>query len=413
MKLKVFLKNVLEKGNVGLGWFVFWRMALVIVPLNLIARMIAETTGVNSAAGLGALFVLPIGGNFYLVPIAIPVVLFLWDFLGKKAMEAKLGIKPAGFLGWALYWRFVLMQFAGILVLAVGFVPIVFLAQALGETAAIIIGAVFGILAFAGLIYWNLNVVGFVVKKVAATATPAARAEKDRLVREKGLVRDYRDLFDIPAHGMNWMVAGAYAAAGFVGFIIFPFVDALFGEDISFPPVNFILTMLPNLIIGGLALAWILHWIKIPWQAVGIFALVMVLNAIFIEGPVSRALDPGPGEEGFFNLPQILTRVLYAGFFIGGLLMGLRFRGPTFLGFALGIGAALLIYSLFINPIIWGLSLDIEMDFFWRPERLLHSTLITVIDATFSGAALWWACGWHLKQRGLGLSSDGSIVSGG
>jgi len=129
MRLKEFFRKIFEKGNPGLGWFVLWRLSLAMIPLNLISRFLAEQGGPNPAAGLGVLFALPVGGNLYLVPLAIPITLVLLNWIGKMAMQKKLGTNPGGFIGWSLYWRFALLQIAGVFALGLVFVPFAILAQ--------------------------------------------------------------------------------------------------------------------------------------------------------------------------------------------------------------------------------------------------------------------------------------------
>lgn len=406
MDIKKTLKKIFEKGNPGLGWFILWRISLVMIPLNVISTLVAEQAGPNPAAGLGMLLVLPIGGNVYMVPIAIPLVLILWNWIGKMAMRKKLGTSPGRFVGWALYWRFVLLQLGGILALALVFIPLGLLTQGGGETAQIMILSLAALVGVPALIFWNLNIIGFVVKRVAAMET----AQGPEAAGSRARIRDYRDLFDISRYGMNWMIAGAYVAAGLIATVTFPLLQTLYSGEFNFGVSSILHVILIGLAISGAGLALFLHRIKTAWQVVVLFALLTVLSQMLIETPLMNAAGDGSGEGSMFDPAAIVSRLSFAAFFCTGLLLGLRFGGPTVLGFAVGIGVGQLVFVLLVNPLIWSIFQDIEIEAFWYPEVFAVDFLFVTIDAAITGAALWWACDWHLGRRGLRLTQQGSIV---
>lgn len=410
MDIRKTIGKILEKGNPGLGWFVLWRIALVMIPLNVISALVAEQVGPDPAPGLGMIFALPVGGNVYLVPIAIPLVLVLWNWIGKMAMRKKLGVSPGRFVGWALYWRFVLLQLAGILALVLVFVPLAFLAQIGGEEAQIIVVFTAALVGLPGLIFWNLNVIGFVVKRVASMSPEAAPGEASGAPGSGAPIRDYRAIFDASRYGMNWMIAGAFAAASLIGTVIFPLVQALFGGEFYYDVASMFPGIVIYLAIGGAGLAFFLHRLRDPWQVVALFALLMVASQIFIEAPFANALGDGFGDESMFDPVTILSRLSFSALFCVGLLAGIRFGGPTFLGFSLGIGAGQLVHSLLVNPLVWFIVREVPPSAFWRPESLMTEFLYVVIDAAITGALLWWACEWHLGRQGLRLTPQGAIV---
>ncbi len=410
MQIKDFFRKIFEKGNPGLGWFVFWRLALALLPLNLISRLLAEQGGPDPVAGVGILFALPVGGNLYLVPLAIPVTLVLLNWIGKGAMEKRLGVKPAGFIGWALYWRFALLQLVGLLALGLAFVPLGFLFQGLSENGAPILLSVAGIIGLPALIFWNLNVLGFAIRKVAGGALAEGPGEAPATRKTRAKVRDFRDLFNISEFGMNWLVAAAYFASGVIGLFLVPLVRGLFSGDIEFGPARGLPGFLFALGVGGLGLSVALHRAKNPWQAVAMFAVVVGLSEILIATPLEKLLEARPGDDPWFDPAGVVSSLSYAVFFCSGLLAGLRFLGPTISGFAAGIGIGQLIHGILIVPLVYSLSMDIEMAFFLQPEILGTRVINLLLDALVTGAALWWVCDWHLGKNGLRLNQQGAIV---
>lgn len=410
MDIKKIIKKIFEKGNPGLGWFVLWRIGLVMIPLNVISDLVAEQAGSNPAAGLGMLFALPIGGNVYMVPIAIPLVLILWNWIGKMAMRKKLGVSTDRFVGWALYWRYVLLQLAGILALALVFVPLGLLSQSGGETGQIIILSIAMLVALPALIFWNLNIIGFVVKRVAAIVTAEASSEAVGAAGGGERIRDYRVLFDASRYGMNWMIAGAYVVAGLIATVTFQLVQALFSGELNFDVANILHVIFISLIIGGIGLAVLLHRIKSAWQVVVLYSLLMAVALVLIETALMNTAGDGFGDREMFDPAVIFSRLSFAALFCAGLLVGLRFGGPTILGFALGIGAGQLVFALLVDPLIWSTFQDIEIEAFWHLEGFAMQFLFVAVDAAITGAALWWACDWHLGRRGLRLTQQGRIV---
>jgi hypothetical protein len=410
MDIKKIIKKIFEKGNPGLGWFVLWRIGLAMIPLNVISALVAEQAGTNPAAGVGMLFALPIGGNVYLVPVAIPLVLILWNWIGKMALRKKLGVSTGRFVGWALYWRFVLLQLAGILALVLVFLPLWLLTQSGGETAQIIILSLVMLVGLPALIFWNLNVTGFVIRQVASMVTAEASGKAAEAVGSRARIRDYRVLFDVSLYGMNWMIAGAYVAAGLIAMVTFQLVQALFSGEFNFGVANILHVIFISLIIGGIGLAVLLHRIKSAWQVVVLYSLLMAVALILIETTLMNGAGDGFGDEPIFNPAVIFSRLSFAALFCAGLLLGLRFGGPTILGFALGIGAGQLVFALLVDPLIWSIFQDIGLEAFWHPEGFATQFLFVGVDAAVTGAALWWACDWHLGRKGLRLTQQGSIV---
>lgn len=412
MDIKQTIRKIFEKGNTGLGWFVLWRLTLALLPFNVISALVAAQAGPNPAAGVGAIFALPIGGNYYLVPIAVPLVLVLWNWIGKMAMRKKLGVNTGRFVGWALYWRFVLWQLAAIVPLGLLIALVAFASQGAGDDGQMIIIGIFGLGGIAFLIYWNLNVIGFVVKRVAAMVPSEAAASGEAVAAaESGApIRDYRAIFDLSRYGMNWMIGGAYVVAGLIGVVVFPLLQALFSGEFNFGMAGILHSIFIGLVIGGAGLAFFLHRLRDPFAVVALFALLMVASRVLIETPLINVAGGSFEATSMFHPAAILSRLSFAALFCAGLLAGIRLGGPTFLGFSLGIGAGQIFNGLLLNPLVWMALENVPIEVFWHPEGLATEFLYVAIDAAVTGALLWWACDWHLGRRGLRLTQQGSIV---
>jgi hypothetical protein len=227
-------RELFEKGNVGLGWALLWRVSLVLVPFNLLARFAAEDATANPAAGVLMLLALPIGGNLYIVPLALPVALLVLNGIGKHLLRRRLGYTTPRFIGWSLYWRIALLQLAGLVPLGAITGLLAGLANVVGEGGRMPIMAVAGLTMVPALVYWSLNVNGLALKRVAALVPAQAEPALADAARGSILVRDYRVLFDRAQFGTNWLLAGAYLAGAMLSTLIYSAVLALFGQGFSF-----------------------------------------------------------------------------------------------------------------------------------------------------------------------------------
>ena len=88
--------------------------------------------------------------------------------------------------------------------------------------------------------------------------------------------------------------------------------------------------------------------------------------------------------------------------------MSLNWVGAT-MNYCL-LSAGQLIYALLVLPLMWFAIWDFPLEFFWGVEHIAMDILFTAVDAALIGAALWWACDWHLGRQGLHLTQQGSIV---
>lgn len=408
MDIRATIGKIFEKGNPGLGWFIMWRMALVMIPLNVVSRIAIETSP-NPLGAVGTLFALPVGGNVFLVPIAIPVTLFLWHWLGRMAMVKRLGVSPRGFVGWALYWRFVLLQLSGVIALGLVLAPIGLIASNFGEAGMVTFSIIAAVVGLPGLIYWNLNVIGFVVKRVAAQA-PQAEAEAPAEDEGRVRIRHFRRLFDAQAFGMNWMIAGAFFMAAVAGLLIFPLIGALFSGEVHFMRASNLAGAAVAWTVAAVGMAFLLHRMNHEWEVVGLLALLMVASLVIIEAPLSAAIEGDLDRIEWFAPVPILQRLSFNLFFIGGLMAGLRLFGPGIAGLAGGIAAGELIHIWLAQPLIYDAFDFIPLSAMWGPENLARGFLIALVDGAVTAALLWWASDWHLSRRNLRLTQDGSIV---
>ncbi len=401
------IRMIFEKGNVGLGWATLWRLALILVPLNLLSELVALEASTNPAGAVAMLFALPVGGNVYLVPIAIPILLFAWNWVGKYVMETKLGVRPSGFVGWSLYWRVLLLQLAGYFAVGLVFVPLTMVAMSTGDTARVLILSIGGLILLPALVYWSLNVVGFVIRRVAGAVPVSDGAESALPGSGPLMARSYQSLFDPSRHDTNWMLAAAYVATGLAASLTYPAVSALFGEGFNFRWGPELLAYFISWCLAGTGLVLVLHRFRQEWMVIVSFAALLValrffevaLSELMGEGEYERLTDPvGLGFRASFAL-----------LFISGILAGIRFIGPTIAGFAIGIGIAQLIHIMLVVQPSIALMNETPIAFIWSPLRFAQDLVSVAVDATISGLAFWWACDWHLGRRGLRLTHHGAI----
>ena len=83
-----------NRRQIGLGWSVLWRLFLLLLPLRVIGQLVAwgasaggHDPGVHPAASI---FALPVGGNLYVFPLALPVMLIGLDWIGKGVARRRL-----------------------------------------------------------------------------------------------------------------------------------------------------------------------------------------------------------------------------------------------------------------------------------------------------------------------------------
>lgn len=398
-----------EKGNMGLGWAALWRLTLILLPLNLLAKLAAQEASMNPAGAVAMLLALPVGGNVYLVPIAIPVMLFTWNWIGKYVMRKKLAVRTDRFVGWSLYWRVALLQLAGIFALTLVFLPLTFLAQQSDDRVRMVIMAVAGLVLFPALIYWSLNVVGFVLRRVAASVPLSDKAIAESVELGAVRVRGYQSLFDRSRYGMNWMFAAAYPAAGLVSTLTYPLVDAMFGRGFAFDMFEMLHVLLLTWAISGLGLALFLHRFRSAWQVVGAFVVLLTLMR-----PVDSFLmgfTPGAPDTALLDPQGLILRASFALLFASGLLAGIRLIGPGIVGFGLGTGLATLIQLQLVVPAVIAQFQDIPVSDIQSPLRLASDFVSALLEAVINGVAFWWACDWHLGRHGLRLSQQGVIQS--
>lgn len=401
------VRQLFDKGNAGLGWAVMWRMVVFLVPLNLLGRFAAEEAAANPAAGILMLLALPIGGNVYLVPLAVPVVLFLWNWIGKHVLRTKLDFTTGRFIGWALYWRVALLQLAGIFALAVVLIPVTILAQNAADVSRMLVMAVAGLVLFPALIYWSLNITGFTLKRVAALIPAQTEAFAARAAAGAVTVRDYRVIFDPARYGMNWMPGVAYLATGLAGTLTYPAVQALFGAGFGYGMGEVLPVYVASWTIAGAGLAVILHRFRSAWQVIALFAGLMVVLRI-LESALLGLVE-GAADLPLLDPQRLIVRAAFAILFGAGLLAGIRLIGPTIAGFAVGTGLAQLLHITLIYPPLEHLFHDVPLADLWTGQRFALDLVSTAVDAAITGAAFWWACDWHLNRRGFRLTQQGVI----
>lgn len=395
------LARLIDRGTIALGWSVAWRFALVMIPVRILAELVAagQQSGGAPLGALGILVMLPVGGNAFLIPVAVPIALFGLDWAGKRALRKRGAAVPSGFIGWSLYWRAVLLVLAGMVVLGLVFVPITFLARAAGpgSTVATALPVIAALVLLPALVAWALNAYGLALRQAAERA----RTFEAPGVRPAGPPEDLStpaDLFDRERFGDNYALVVAFCAASVLGPFLWWSVHGVLGTGGASAPSAEVLAQ--EAVFGavqGFALVAILGRVRsigLQVAAVGAaFAAVNLAAAVLLDWGLSGVTSAASGFA-------------FGALFMAGLALGIRLRGPLPRGLILGLGGAFLVQSCLVVPALFSYELramDLETGFFHH-EFLLPRAIKALLDAGVFGAGTFLAVRAHLGRRGLRLA---------
>lgn len=388
-----------NRRQIGLGWSVLWRLFLLLLPLRVIGQLVAwgaTAGGHEPASPAAAIFALPVGGNLYVFPLAVPVMLFGLDWIGKSVARRRLERPVAGFIGWSIYWRLALLQIAGVVAFGIVLAPLILIATAIGggsRWAAVAVG-VLALALVPVLIAWSLNAAGWsllraVERSKAAPPVVAAGAA--------GPVRDWTRLFDRGA-GFPWEVAGAWALAMALTPWLAAAVRALPpGHPFNVPALDWYPLYVLIACAEGAAFAWLSQWLRNGWLLAPAMAGVSMLLTL-VEAAVG-----GGGFEPWFLLSAAAHGLLIA----GGLVAGVRLLGAGFGGFFAGLAAGLLVHGLLVYPVVFAIGLPEgagPMPGAWWWEILLSQAIIRPLQAVLLAGLLLAGVRGHLRRRGLRLA---------
>jgi hypothetical protein len=392
-----------NRRHLSLGWSVLWRLSLLMLPVRLLGELAAwgQASGGGPAAGagaVGALFALPVGGNVYLFPLALPVMLFGLNGIGKHVARRRLEREVAGFVGWSIYWRWALLQLAGVVALGAVLAPVMFAAVKVGgegRSAAIFVGA-FALILLPALVLWGLNAAGWSLVRAVERAPEAAPAEFAPGA-PAGPVRDWTSLFDRERYGFNWWLAGAWALT----MILMPWASTalrslIAGELMDPPGLDWYPVYVLVALGEGAAFGYLSHRLRNGWLLPPAMAVVSVLLTL-AEGLALGGFQP------WFLVSSAAHALLVA----GGLVAGVRLLGAGIGGFLAGLGAGLLAWGLLVYPVVLiaGLPPDVgPMPAGFYREIYLLQAILRPLEAVALAGLLFAAVQRHLRRRGLRLA---------
>ena len=393
--------RLFNRRQIGLGWSVLWRLFLLLLPLRVIGQLVAcgAAAGGHDPAGhpAASIFALPVGGNFYVFPLAVPVMLLGLDWIGKSVARRRLERPVAGFIGWSIYWRLALFQLAGVVAIGIVLAPLLLVAMAIGggsRWAAVAAGVV-ALALLPVLVAWSLNAAGWSLLRAverSKAAPPAAAAAGTT----GGPVRDWTRLFN-RAGGLPWEVAGAWA----LGMAATPWLSAAVralppGHPFDAPGLDWYPLYVLIACAEGAAFAWLSQWLRNGWLLAPAMAGVSVLL-----GLVEAAA--GAGFQPWFLLSSAAHGLLVA----GGLAAGVRLLGAGFGGFLAGLGAGLLAHGLLVYPAVLAVALPAgagPMPGAWWWEVWVVQLIVRPVEAVILAGLLLAAVRGHLRRRGLRLA---------
>lgn len=391
----------LSRRNLWVGWSLLWRVAVVMLPLHLLARLISSGSGpAQPAAAVAVLFALPVGGNAFLIPIAIPVMLAVLQAAGRQVVQRELGVPVRSFIGWSLYWRWALLSLAGILVLGLAAAAMVQVAggggggrQAMGLMAGV------GLVLLPALFVWNLNAAGWSLQAVARRLPVGAEAEVEGAARVEATTRldrsnrSYLALFP-PGQPFNWLLALAYALAGMAMPLVWAMTNALLGGQAGLPPPGEYASLIMFSVLDGAALAYL----SLACRRAGVFILATGTASLLVSAvQLLSEGAPAPVEQLLVNAPY--------GFLVAaGLVLGVRLWGARLRGFVLGLLVCLLPHALALRTwihvryVLPG-GMDPELARQALLEGLLLSAVVRTLGAVLTGALLYAAVQMHARRR--------------
>jgi hypothetical protein len=393
-----------NRRHLSLGWSLLWRLFLLMLPVRLLGELAAwgQASGGGPAAGggaVGALFALPVGGNVYLFPLALPVMLFGLNGIGKHVARRRLEREVAGFVGWSIYWRWALLQLAGVVGLAAVLAPVIFAAVKVGgegRSAAIFVGAL-ALILLPALVLWGLNAAGWSLVRAVERAPAAAPAEVAPVAgAPAGPVHDWTRLFDHERYGFNWWLAGAWALT----MVLMPWASTalrslIAGELMDPPGLDWYPVYVLVSLGEGAAFAYLSHRLTNGWLLPPAMAVVAVLLTL-VEA----------GASGHFEPWFLVSSALHALLVVGGLVAGVRLLGARIAGFLAGLGAGLLAWGL-VYPAVLIAGLPPEVGpmpaEFYREIYLLQA-ILRPLEAVALAGLLFAAVQRHLRRRGLRLA---------
>lgn len=401
------------KGNISIGWSLAWRVMLAILPLHVIAQLIASNPG-GASRGLGAvagLFALPIGNNYYLIPLALPITLFLWNWFGKKVLQQRLQVQTDKFIGWSIYWRTALLNFAGLLVFSLLLaVPMMLLVKDGSQSGLAVIGGI-GVLLLPALIIWNLNATGFAARKVsqmlvaagaavrqtqAVEITPQTR-ESAPVSLESTPIRSYLSLFDRQAHGINFYFGAGFFIASILGLFTWDIVSSLIGGySFYFSPVKYYLVTFVFIFAQTASLLLITYSARQDWLVPLLFGAALLLLGIGQRAVFNSIEFENIRFAGIFEARFIILNFCWGFLFMGGLITAVRLWGPKPWSLIAGITAGVLIFYLGSQAFT---ALTTEEYSFIS----VHSLISTLLDGLLFGALMYAGLVLHFEQKGLRL----------
>lgn len=98
-----FVSSVFANANLSIGWSFSWRIALVGFILGILVMFVLTLTQADP---------------FWNISM-IPITIFLYDRVGKRIIDQRLGLQVDKFIGWEIFWRDALIRLAAWAVLAI------------------------------------------------------------------------------------------------------------------------------------------------------------------------------------------------------------------------------------------------------------------------------------------------------
>jgi uncharacterized membrane protein YhaH (DUF805 family) len=413
--------TLFAKGNISIGWSLAWRVMLAILPLHVIAHLIASNPG-GASRGLGAvagLFALPIGNNYYLIPLALPITLFLWNWLGKMILLQRLQVQTDKFIGWSIYWRTALLNFAGLLVFSLLIaLPVMLLVKDGSESGLAVIGVI-GILLLPVLIVWNLNATGFAARKVSQMLVAAGAAvqraqvvertpkvlEPTPFALESTPLRSYLSLFDRQAHGINFYFGAGYFIASILGLFTWDIVAALIGgHSPYFSPLKYYLIVFVFIFAQTASLLLITYSVRQDWLVPLLFGAALLLLGIGQRAVYNSMEFENIRFAGIFEARFIILNFCWGFLFMGGLIAAVRSWGPKLWSLMAGITAGTLIFNLGLQVV----NVLTREGYSFSVTDIIS----TLLDGLLFGALMYAGLALHFEQKGLRLQDAAFAQAG-
>ncbi|MFQ5569829.1 MAG: hypothetical protein ACE5G0_09155 [Rhodothermales bacterium] len=397
------------RDNASLGWSFIWRFALVAIPAVLVLWFlifIPFVVGQSSPSSQEDILYL----QFLWVVLSLPVDIFLYDWVGKRTIRRRLNLDIKRFIGWAIFWRNLAIHVAAwfglVLALAIPMTLVVLLLMQVGEALAPVFGIVLSLFLFAALVYINLVCTGWAIRRTLEKLE-AGLGDERLAEQEAGAslpIRRYALLFDLDRYGINVLVGVGFLLASVLSLFIIPLIYAILGGySFSFPPLIYLVTRLPLLIIEAAVFVILSYAIRREWLlplAWGAFIALMGIGFRTVMSLISSDMLFMPP----FDVWSILSGFFWSAMFMAGLVLAVRLWGPRVWSLMLGP-------ALCILPVILGIEV---MDLFrfdtFSIMNSLTSFFASTFDAALTGALIYAGLALHLHQRGFRFSGS-HIVS--